>query len=102
MRKLTGYLNALPQGERKAFCDRCGTSEGYLRKSASLGALLREKLCALVELHSGGVVTRIDLRPDDWAVIWPELVSSDEKQAPALAHQSQGAIKTELQEAAHA
>lgn len=29
--------------------------------------------CVGLELASGGVVTRRDLRPDDWQLIWPEL-----------------------------
>ncbi len=31
--------------------------------------------CATVEQATSGVVTRRDLRPDDWAAIWPELVA---------------------------
>ena len=58
--------------------------------------------CAAIERATQGAVARQDLRPDDWRDIWPELANSEEKQPPALAHQSQGAIKTELQEAAHA
>lgn len=83
MRPLIKYLNSLPAAERKAFCQRCSTSEGYLRKAASIGTLLREKLCALIELHSGGVVTRQELRPDDWHVIWPELVPREQEAAHA-------------------
>ena len=29
--------------------------------------------CAAIERATGGAVTRKDLRPDDWARIWPEL-----------------------------
>ena len=29
--------------------------------------------CAAIERATGGVVTRRDLRPDDWQDIWPEL-----------------------------
>ena len=29
--------------------------------------------CAAIERATGGVVTRQDLRPDDWHLIWPEL-----------------------------
>jgi DNA-binding transcriptional regulator YdaS (Cro superfamily) len=31
--------------------------------------------CAAIEKATGGQVTRRDLRPDDWAHIWPELVN---------------------------
>lgn len=29
--------------------------------------------CVAIEKATEGVVTRRDLRPDDWAAIWPEL-----------------------------
>lgn len=29
--------------------------------------------CVAIELATDGRVTRKDLRPDDWALIWPEL-----------------------------
>lgn len=31
------------------------------------------KRCVQIEQATGGAVTRRDLRPDDWAEIWPEL-----------------------------
>lgn len=39
--------------------------------------------CAALESAVHGVVRRWDLRPDDWHVIWPELVGTDG--APELA-----------------
>lgn len=30
--------------------------------------------CVPIEKATGGLVTRKDLRPDDWAQIWPELI----------------------------
>lgn len=32
--------------------------------------------CPAIERATGGAVTRRDLRPDDWADIWPELVQA--------------------------
>lgn len=29
--------------------------------------------CVAIELATGGAVTRKDLRPDDWHLMWPEL-----------------------------
>jgi len=34
--------------------------------------------CADIERATGGQVTRRDLRPDDWARIWPELANGDD------------------------
>lgn len=31
------------------------------------------RLCARIELLTGGAVTRKDLRPSDWMQYWPEL-----------------------------
>jgi len=33
--------------------------------------------CADIELATDGKVTRKDLRPDDWARIWPELTNKE-------------------------
>lgn len=33
--------------------------------------------CPAIELATGGEVTRRDLRPDDWWLIWPELVTQE-------------------------
>lgn len=94
MKKIAVYLNSLSRAEQERFAARCGTSVGYLRKASSLGLMLREKLCALIELHSGGAVTRVELRPDDWATIWPELAKFNEKQAPAHNQKAQTATET--------
>jgi len=34
--------------------------------------------CAAIERFTDGAVTRRDLRPDDWHLIWPELASADQ------------------------
>lgn len=73
MKSLLAYLNSLPREEQMLFAQRCGTTVGYLRKACSKGDLLREKVCALAETHSSGAVKRIELRPEDWMEIWPEL-----------------------------
>jgi len=38
--------------------------------------------CAAIELACGGLVTRRDLRPDDWRRIWPELAVNDAATTP--------------------
>ena len=37
--------------------------------------------CVAIERATGGAVTRQDLRPDDWADIWPELAPPPATQA---------------------
>lgn len=39
--------------------------------------------CTAIERATGGAVTRRDLRPDDWAQIWPELAQGQQAQAVA-------------------
>lgn len=34
--------------------------------------------CTAIERATGGAVTRRDLRPDDWHLIWPELATEQE------------------------
>ena len=64
---------------------------GYAGRKPSAG------YCVAIEKATGAQVTRQELRPDDWAGIWPEL---EEKQPVAPASRAQPAIKTEA-EVAH-
>jgi len=74
MDKLLSLLNSLPVEEQRDLARRCGTSVGYLRKAHSAKQLLGAALCVLLENQLSGAVTRQDLRPDDWSLIWPELI----------------------------
>lgn len=73
MKRLIEYLNSLPQAERQPFAVNCGTTEGYMRKAASVGDVLNATVCTAIERITAGQVTRRDLRPNDWQKIWPEL-----------------------------
>lgn len=33
--------------------------------------------CLAIESATGGIVSRSDLRPDDWQKIWPEFVPAN-------------------------
>ena len=48
--------------------------------------------CPRIESLTGGAVTRRDLRPDDWHLIWPELADSEPNPPPARASQAPAAI----------
>lgn len=82
MDKLKAYLRSLPdESARQAFARQCDTSLGHLRNVIyEPKKLPSPQLCVLIERHSGGAVTRQDLR-DDWLCIWPELATT----APAEA-----------------
>lgn len=38
--------------------------------------------CKAIEKFSGGEVTCIEMRPDDWHKYWPELAAAQSQQAP--------------------
>ena len=77
MQSLIDYINRLGQDDRAAFEVGVGTSIGYLRKARTVGQLLGPELCVNIERATGGIITRRDLRPDDWYRIWPEIVTED-------------------------
>lgn len=81
------YLNRLPMQDRAGFEGAVGTTINYLRKAASTGQALNAATCAAIERATGGQVTRRELRPDDWWLIWPELVDA-EHPAPASSDQA--------------
>lgn len=76
MDKLLALLRSLDPASRETFGIACGSSYGYLRKAISANQLLGAAICVSIERESFGQVTRKDLRPDDWAAIWPELVEA--------------------------
>ena len=41
--------------------------------------------CVQIERVTGGAVTRMDLRPDDWHRIWPELAAANPGRVPPSA-----------------
>ncbi len=57
--------------------------------------------CAAIERATTGTVSRRDLRPEDWHLIWPELTESQPNPPPAPVSQAPAAINSEAKEAAH-
>jgi DNA-binding transcriptional regulator YdaS (Cro superfamily) len=74
MKKLIDYVNSLTPSEREALSRLANTSISYMRKAASKGQIFEAARCRLVVGASNGALTLADLRPDDWHLIWPELV----------------------------
>lgn len=70
MHIITQYLNSLSKDDRAAFVLRCDTSEGYLRKAASIKQNLGIALCVALERESNGALRCEGLRDDvDWAYL---------------------------------
>lgn len=70
MEELLAFINSLPADERDAWCIRCGTTQGYLRKACSKKQNLGEGICIRIEKESAAAVRCEMLRPDvDWAYL---------------------------------
>lgn len=74
LEELKNYLSSLSMQQKMDYATRAGTTLGYLRKVISISRYTIHPLtCALLEKESNGQVSRKNLRPDDWQIIWPEL-----------------------------
>lgn len=51
-----------------------GVSQPVVSNWRARGTTPDAALCVAIERATSGAVTRRELRPDDWADIWPELV----------------------------
>lgn len=60
-------------GSEKALADWLGVTKAAVWQWKQKGRKTPIEHCPVIEAKTQGVVTRRDLRPDDWQVIWPEL-----------------------------
>ena len=74
--KFKSYFFALTPMERKAFAEKVGTSVGHLNNFCYGSTNLAPAICVAIEKESLKAVTRQELRPDDWFLIWPELTEA--------------------------
>jgi DNA-binding transcriptional regulator YdaS (Cro superfamily) len=58
-----------------------GTSRAYLRLIAYGHKTASAEIASRTERSTAGLVTRKDLRPNDWQQIWPELSAPNNHQA---------------------
>ena len=56
--------------------ERTGTTRGYLKQIAYGNKQASAGVASSLERESRGLLTRQSLRPNDWAIIWPELASA--------------------------
>ena len=75
--KLIQYLLPKAKPAREAFAVRCGTTLGHITNIAYGLKSCGPELAVNIERESGGAVTRRELRPRDWARIWPEISDRD-------------------------
>ena len=72
--KLRAYIKRLSQPQLAEFAQEVGTTTGHLRNVAYELRSASPALARQVALRTAREVAEWDLRPDDWWLIWPELV----------------------------
>lgn len=71
---LKTYITTSERGTAAKLATALGISPSYLSQLASGQSPISPERCVLIERHTGGLVTRRDLCPDNYLAIWPELV----------------------------
>lgn len=84
---MSGQTNPIDLAVKEAgsltkLADALGLSVQVVSNWKSRGVVPIDR-CVAIERATGGVVTRRELRPDDWRTIWPEL--ADRKPVKARA-----------------
>lgn len=74
--KLSEYLKENP---RLGLSIDLGVSQGMISQWVNNTRPVAIERCVDIEIATKGQVTRKDLRPKDWARIWPELLVETEK-----------------------
>lgn len=74
--QLKKYIDDLERGEAKKLASALGVSSSFLSQMASGRCSISPVRCVEIENATNGAVTRRDLRPGDWILIWPELKSA--------------------------
>jgi DNA-binding transcriptional regulator YdaS (Cro superfamily) len=80
--KLSAYTKRFSSSERAAFAIRVGTTVGHLNNVAYEQRIASAALARQIAIATDSEVHVWDLRPDDWHLIWPELIGVDG--APAV------------------
>ena len=71
--KLKKYLKKTARGTALVMAKNIGICRSHLSQIANEKYTASARVCIAIENATGGVVTRKDLRPLDWKLIWPEL-----------------------------
>lgn len=75
---LRSYTDSLPRGGIAALASKLGIERIYLSQLSARqnGREPSPALCVAIERESDQKVRRWDLRPNDWHLIWPELIGA--------------------------
>lgn len=69
---LKEFIKSLKTGEAKKFAANLGVSPSFLSQMASGSSPVSPVRALMIEAETAGHVTRRELRPNDWDLIWPE------------------------------
>lgn len=70
------YFFGIQPKDRPAFAEKVGTSVGHLTNFSYGYTQLAPTICVAIEQVTESAVTRQELRPGDWNLIWPELIQN--------------------------
>ncbi|MBX3703965.1 MAG: helix-turn-helix domain-containing protein [Steroidobacteraceae bacterium] len=68
-------------GSQSGLAEACGVVQGAVANWKARKNVPAQ-YCAAIEIATKGAVTRIDLRPHDWWLIWPELAEKHPELVP--------------------
>jgi len=86
--KLNSYLKR-DRGRASQLAVTLGLSPVLVSQWASGDRQVPVTRCAAIERATGGQVTRKDLRPQDWHLIWPELLDERLARPDSFGHPPQ-------------
>lgn len=66
-------MNKFSPSERLELASKCGIAEQYLYQVLTRRKVASAELSVLIEKQSDKQITRQELRPDDFWLIWPDL-----------------------------
>ncbi|MGC5885710.1 transcriptional regulator [Ralstonia pseudosolanacearum] len=81
---LINYLRSRPRGTLRWLAEVIGVNQSDVSNWATGRRPVPPIRCVAIERATEGAVTRPELRPDDWHLIWPELAHAYERVATAV------------------
>lgn len=76
--QLKEYFAKAERGKQKELAKLLGISKSHMSQMVSGVTAISEERCVIIENFTDGLVSRKDLRPNNWALIWPELSGKSE------------------------
>jgi DNA-binding transcriptional regulator YdaS (Cro superfamily) len=73
---LKTYISDSPRGTATKLAEKLDVSTSYLSQMASGDAPISPQRAVEIENETEGKVTRKDLFPNNWHLVWPELANA--------------------------